>query len=256
MRRHPHRSYNGSVAALEAPLKNAALAALLLAVAAPAFAQDRAAEIDFQNSLQDAEVAKAARAAQNRATLERTVVAMNDGPEAGGAVMSYLGSKGVGIKLSTQSEAVKVVVIDGMKVISLSDALPAYPRVYGPLIASEAARMMYADMPACAERAYMRRGTAGRVWVELGGQPKDLPIVEPLTAELVAAVSGEIGDWAGKDGAQMALYKIGIAEKLFSIPELQQMASKEDAVKLEAANKRFVAFLLDERDARQAAGLK
>jgi hypothetical protein len=233
-------------------LKIAALAALLLA--SPAFAQDRAAEIDFENALQASQAA--ARDAQSRATIEKTLVAMNDGPEAGGAVVSFLREKGITVVLRTQTEASKFVVEADGKKIALSDALPAYPRVFGPLIAKEAAAQMYADMPACAERSYMRRGVAGRVWLELGGRVKDLPIVEPLTAELVSAVSGEIGLWADKDGAEWALERIGAAEKLAPIPALEQGASKELAAKLEVANKRFVAFLLDERQARKDAGLK
>lgn len=240
-------------------MKNAALAALLLAV--PAFAQDRAAEIEWENHLRemsDKQAAQSVERAKKIAAIERTLVAMNDGVEAGGRVMAFIEANGVEIKLGekVQTEPVSVVVRDGKTKIYLSEALPAYPRVYGPLIAKEIAALMYAGMPECSERAYMRRGTAGRVWLELGGDPKDLPIVEPITAELVAAVSDEIGVWADKDGAQMALFKIGEREKLKSIPELEEGASKEDAAKLEAANKAFVAFLLDERDARRAAGLR
>ena len=232
-----------------------ALAALLLA--APAVAQDRAAEIDFQNSLEEAQAAAKAATAK-KAAIERTLVAMNDGPEAGGAVVAYLRAKGIDVIAVPQAEAVKTTVLkDGRTAILLSDSLPAYPRVYGPLIAKEVAAKMYADMPACAERSYMRRAVAARVWVELGGEFSKLPVIEGLTGDKVDAVSDEIAVWGDKNGAEMALYKVGEAEKLQSIPELQD-AAKDPAVKakLDAANARFVAFLIDERPARQAAGLR
>ena len=233
-------------------MKYAALAVLLLAV--PAVAQDRAAEIDFENYLRDSQLAKSA---QSRAAVERTLVAMNDGPEAGGKVVAYLRDHGIEVSVSAQPEAVKTVSEKGRTSITLSDALPAYPRVYGALIAKEVAALMYADMPACAERAYMRRATAGRVWTELGGEPSKLPVIEPLTGDKVVAVSEEISLWADKSGAEMALYKIGEAEKLLSLPDLTD-AVKDPAAKtkLDAANARFVAFLIDEKPARQAAGLR
>ena len=231
-------------------MKFFALAALLLSV--PAAAQDRAAEIDFENALRDSKI----KSVQNRAAVERTLVAMNDGVEAGGKVVSYLRDRGIEISVVSQSEASKTVVETGRTRITLSDALPAYPRVYGPLIAKEIAALMYADMPVCSERSYMRRATAGRVWTELGGEPSKLPVVEPLTGGKVSAVSDEISFWAGKDGVEMALYKIGEAEKLGSIPELQQVAGKLELVKLSEANARFVAFLMDEKLARKDAGLR
>jgi len=225
-----------------------ALAALLLAV--PAAAQDRAAEIDFENALHEL------KSVQSRAAVERTLVAMNDGVEAGERVVSYIRDRGIEVAVMEQKEASLTTVEHGRTRITLSDALPAYPRVYGPLIAKEIAALMYADMPACSERAYMRRATAGRVWTELGGEPSKLPVVEPLTGDKVSAISDEIAFWAGKDGVEMALYKTGAAEKLYSIPELEQAAGKQELVKLREANGRFVAFLMDERLARQAAGLR
>lgn len=233
-------------------MKYAALAALLLAI--PAAAQNRAVEIDFENALRDSTLLKAA---QNSAAVERTLVAMNDGPEAGGKVVAYLREHDIQVSVKSQPEAAKTVVEKGRTSITLSDSLPAYPRVYGALIAKEIAALMYADMPACAERSYMRRATAGRVWTELGGEPSSFPVVEAFTGDKVSAVSDEITFWTDKSGAEMALYKIGEAEKLNSLPDLTD-AAKDSAVKtkLEAANARFVAFLIDEKPARQAAGLR
>ncbi len=229
-----------------------AILALILTV--PAFAQDRAAEIDWQNHLQDLEAGKAAQSvarAKSIAAIERTLVAMNDGPEAGGRVVTYMNEKGIEIKLGSdvQTAPVSVTVRAGKTILWLNPSLPAFPRVYGPLIAKEIATRMYADMPACAERAYMVRGTAGRVWIELGGEPSKLPVIEGLNGLKVPSVSEAMGAWA-TDGAQMALYKIGQAENL---PELYEL---KDAPAVEASNKRFVIFLLDEREIRQANGLR
>lgn len=226
---------------------------LVVLLALPAAAQNRAAEIDFQNALEDARRENSIRSPQI-AAVERTLTAMNDGVTAGERVVAFVRERGIRITVAKQPEAVKS---DG-GVITLSDALPAYPRVYGPLIASEVAKLMYADMPACAERAYMRRATAGRVWVELGGEPAALPVVEPLTGDTVPAIVEEIGPWASTDGTQMALYKAGQAESLPELPELLDRA-RGDAkayAALAVANSRFVAFLLDERPARQSAGLR
>lgn len=226
---------------------------LVVLLAVPAAAQNRAAEIDFQNALEDARRENSIRSPQV-AAVERTLTAMNDGVGAGEAVVAFIRERGVRVVVARQPEAVKN---DG-GVISLSDALPAYPRVYGPLIASEVAKLMFAGMPACAERAYMRRATAGRVWLELGGEPGKLPVVEPLTGATVPAIVEEIGSWASHDGAQMTLYKAGQAENLPELPELID-AARADAkayAALAAANSRFVAFLLDERPVRQSAGLR
>lgn len=229
-----------------------AILALILAV--PAAAQDRAAEIDFENHLQDLEsknASKAVERAKSIAAIERTLVAMNDGPEGSGRVVAYLSDKSIEVKLGSdvQTEPVSVTVRSGKTTIWLAPSLPAYPRVFGPLIAKEVAALMYADMPACAERSYMVRGTAGRVWIELGGEPGKLPVIEGLKNLAVPAVSEAMGAWA-TDAAQMALYKIGQAENL---PELYEL---KDSPAVEAANKRFVIFLLDERDLRNANGLR
>ena len=155
------------------------------------------------------------------------------------------------VKLASdvQTDPVSVTVRAGKAIIWLNPTLPAYPRVFGPLIAKEVATLMRADMPDCAERAYTVRGTAGRVWIELGGEPSNLPVIEVVKGLKVPAVSEAMGAWA-TDAAQMALYKIGQAENL---PELYEM---KDAPAIEAANKRFVIFLLDERDIRNANGLR
>ncbi len=197
------------------------------------------------------------KASHNAAAVERAMVAMNDGPEAGGKVVEYIRANGVSISVKDQPEAVKTVVAHGRTSITLSSSLPMYPRVLAPLIAKEVAALMLADMPACAERSYMRRAIAGRVWTELGGEPSKLPVIEALTGDKVSAVSDEIAPWTDKGGAEMALYKIGEAEKLAALPDLIDVAKDAASkAKYEAANARFVAFLIDEKLARQAAGLR
>lgn len=229
-------------------------AALALLLAVPAAAQNRAAEIDFENALNESNVLKAAH---NAAAVERAMVAMNDGPEAGGKVVEYIRSNGISVSVKDQSEAVKTVLTKGRASITLSSSLPQYPRVLAPLIAKEIAALMLADVPVCSERSYMRRAIAGRVWTELGGEPSKLPVVEPLTGDKVSAVSDEITPWTDKGGAEMALYKIGEAEKLSALPDLIDVAKDAASkAKYEAANARFVAFLIDEKLARQAAGLR
>ncbi len=232
-------------------MKNAAL--VLLLAAAPVAAQDRAAEIDFANALREAQAAAAT--ARNVAAVERTLVAMNDGVGAGETVVAYIREHAVRVVVAAQEEAVKTTKDAAGTVISLSDALPAYPRVYGPLIASETSRLLFADMPESAERAYMRRATAGRVWLELGGSPATLPVIEPLVGAPVPAVYAEIGVWA-TEGAQMALYRAGEAENLPELYELNNGADEARRAVIAAAERRFTAFLLDERFIRQSAGLR
>lgn len=231
-------------------------AALALLLAVPAAAQDRAAEIDFQNALADGRRAAAA-ATEKTAAVGRALVAMGDGPEAAGRVVAYLRDRGIEVKVAAQAEASKTVVADGRTTVTLSDALPAYPRVYGPLIAKEVGALMYADMPACAERSYMRRALAARVWAELGGEPAALPVIEGTKGLRVPAVSDEISVWADPNGVEMALYRVGRAEGLPGLPELEQKAGDAaEKARLQAADARFVAFVLDERLARRDAGLR
>lgn len=214
--------------------------------------QARAAEQAYEvlqagMSGQAAAARRAAETAKIRSyALNAALVAMNDGPEAGGRVIAFLNDRKIDVQFATQSEAVTTGVVNGRAAVLLSDALPAHPRVYAPLIAAEAAKRMFADMPACAERAYMRSATAARVFAELGGERKALPVVDGDKAEAVAAA---VAAW-GAD-AQTALYMLGQEEKLSDIPELQQAATDpKAAAALDDANRRFTAFLSDERDAR------
>ncbi|MFI5347564.1 MAG: hypothetical protein ACHQ51_14410 [Elusimicrobiota bacterium] len=205
-------------------------AALLLAVSLPAFAQNRAAEIDFSNARADMARARA---------LQSALTAMNDGPEAGGAVSRLLDEQGITVEFAAQPEAAVTVTAGGKTTIRLSDTLPAHPRVYAPLIAAEAAKRMFSGMPACAERSYMRAATAARVFAELGGDFKSLPVVDGDNADAVKA-----SVWAWTTDAQTALEAAGRKD---GVPYLADVAAPGDAEKL------FVSFLMNESDARRAA---
>jgi hypothetical protein len=232
-------------------LKHALLALLL---AAPAAAQDRAAEIEFENHLVELEAKQAAIAADRKrkeGVIEATLVAMNDGPIVSGRLHAHMTAKDISVKLGTdvQTEAVSVTDRAGKVTIWLSPALAAYPRVYGPLIARELAESYYAGMRASAERSYMIRASAGLVWLELGGELSRYPVIEGLTGARVSAVESIIDIWARND-ARTALDRIGQAD---GVPGLYDVPVKTDAERasIEADNKAFVAFLLEEREIKR-----
>jgi hypothetical protein len=217
-------------------------AALLLAAAMPAAAQDRAAEIDFEN-------ARAALAATARVrTLETTLTAMRDGVEAGGAVTRLLEEKKIDVEFATQAEAAKTVSSAGSVKILISDAVPAHPRVYAALIAGQAVKQMFAEMPACAERSYMRGAVAARAFAELGGDFKSLPVVD---GDRVEAVKTAVSAWASD--AQTALHEAGRADGAPLLADLPAAADPKEAAARRDADSKFIAFLIDESAARRAA---
>jgi hypothetical protein len=218
--------------------------------------QARAAEQEFEASqasisAQASGAYRAAATAKARsAALDAALTAMNDGPEAGGRVIALLKEKKIDVRFAAQPEAVTSGVVDGRQAILLSDVLPAHPRVYAPLIAAQAAKTMYADMPACAERSYMRAATAARVFAELGGDFGELPDVD---GDRALSVASAVSAWSAD--AQTAISRIAAAEKVAELPDLERNASDpKEAAALRAADARFVAFLLDEREVRMVAG--
>jgi hypothetical protein len=227
-------------------MNKTAFAVVLALSAAPAGAQVET--FSTAQAAVDASRAAQAAAAPARA-LESTLVAMNDGVEAGGRVIAYLNGHGIAVRLAKQSEAVKTVVEGGKTAIVLSDALPAHPRVYAPLIASEAAKGIYSDMPACGERSYMIMATAARAFVELGGEMKGLPKID---GDDVPAVKDLIAPWSA--GAETALDELARRDGVPELPDLQSKAADPAAAAaLAAQNKRFTSFLMDESDARREA---
>lgn len=216
--------------------------ALLLLAAVSAGAQNDPAVVGAQ-------ARRGAQDASARArVLDVTLAAMNDGVTAGGRVIAYLNEKGVAVSVAEQAEAVKTTTADGRTSIVLSASLPAHPRAYGPLIAQEAAKMVYADMPPCGERAYMVMATAARVFQELGGEFKALPVVD---GDAVPAVKDAVAAWTGS--VEATVDALAARDKAGTIPDLLRSARDQwEADEIYKADRRFTAFLLDEKDVRAA----
>jgi hypothetical protein len=224
------------------------ICALLLGsfVAAPVLADNN--EADFMNRLnaggaaiagqQDAYRARQAAdnsgpaaAYKSRALIDHVFEAMNDGNEVGGVIVEYAKANGVVPKLSA--------------------SLPDYPRVLAPLIAGAVAGPMYADMPDCSEKEYMRLSLQARAWLELGGDKSALPVIEPLNGYKDQTMADRFNIWL-QNGSESALEKVGQATKTQSVVDLS--ASEKDPAKLkayEAANKRFTDFMMAEHEWRQ-----
>lgn len=211
----------------------------LLLLAALAFPQDRAAEIDFQNqldSLRGVQLARKSTAAVRASAIAMTLTAMNDGVEVGGLVLEVVEARKLDVAALLPASA------------------PDYPRVLGPIIARRAAELEFASMPECAEKRYMIQSWETRAWLELGGDPEGLPVLEWLIGHKDQAVAARYGLWLTK-GRESALERIGQATGTKTIPELESQAKTEPELrKLDEANKRFVRFLLEENDWRRRYG--
>lgn len=238
-----------------------ALAALLLAL--PAAAQDYR-DRDLSKSfseLADAALARFRTANAREAAVESTLVAMNDGPEVGGTIHDYIKAKAVKITfLDSVARSSHVPKIDNSHVkiraeIFLPGAAPLYPRVLGAMLARETAVMMLEGMPDCAEYRYMWISLQVRSWLELGGDKSALPVMETLApAYKDERASADYKLWLGTD-SQTALERIGQAAGVSSIPELEGKAKDDvERASWDAANKRFVTFLLAENEWRRSNG--
>lgn len=225
---------------------------LLIAITAPAGAQEFGASVNgalkqAQGGAQamQATAKKGVTHAQRIAALDSAMTAMNDGVEQGGEVVSFVNDKKIEIRFEDQGTPSRT---DGAAVV-LDWMIPAYPRAIGPRVAWEVSGMMLADMPACAEKEYMRRSITARVWLELGGEPAGLPVVEPLSGDKDEALSKEMKLWLDNGNAETALDKIGQATKTPSVQELES-AEKDPAnkAKLFDADARFTQFLARERE--------
>src|SRR4051794_35055871 len=99
-------------------MNKTAFAVVLALTAAPAGAQVEA----YQTARAAVDTARASQSAQaSGRALDATLVAMNDGVEAGGRVISYLNDHKIDVRLATQAEAVKTVVAGGKTAILISD---------------------------------------------------------------------------------------------------------------------------------------
>lgn len=227
---------------------------LLSLLAADASAQ---CGIHWQEELAEAEEAQkaqagAAAAAKNsqdaklKAAIESTLTAMNDGPEQGEAVISYARSK----KISVELRDILDLSASQGSVVGLSRKIGAYPRAMGPRVAWEIAGMMLADMPASSEKEYMRRSITARVFIELGGEPAKLPVVETLSGDKDEVLSKEMKLWTDH-AAPEALKKIAAATGTKSLQYLLQDEDPSKPGPVDAAVKRYAAFMLQEMTWRQ-----
>jgi len=185
--------------------------------------------------------------------VETTLVAMRDGVETGGQLADAIEAsraRVVAEEIPTASALRREP--DGTPVIVLNARLGLAPRVLAPRLAREGAKLLLSDMPSCAEKAYMARSLEVRTWVELGGEPDKLPVIDPLTGVSDPALAADFKAWLDVD-AQTALERFGReagAEDLMA----QMDAARREPLRLselpalEAANGRFIDFLRAERD--------
>jgi hypothetical protein len=100
-------------------------------------------------------------------------------------------------------------------------------------------------MPESAEKEYMTRSMMARVWLDLGGEVKNLPALDPsgwADREFASAIK----PWL-ENSSQLALQKIAEDSGKKPLDELGLPAADYDR-----ANKEFVAFLAEETDWRRA----
>ena len=192
--------------------------------------------------------------------VQTTLVAMRDGVEAGGVVAEAIEASGAWV-IAEELDKPSTLRVDvhGNLAIVLDSRLPLVPRVLAPRLAREGAKLALKDMPECAEKAYMARSLEVRAWIELGGEPAKLPVIDPLTGVSDAALAADFKAWLDVD-AQTALERFGReagAEDLMAQMDAAQRdpARRAELPTLEAANKRFIDFLRAERDWKSMHGL-
>lgn len=191
--------------------------------------------------------------------VQTTLIAMRDGVEAGGVVAEAIEASGAGViaeELDTPSTL--RVDVHGNLAIVLDSRLPLVPRVLAPRLAREGAKLALKDMPECAEKAYMARSLEVRAWIELGGEPAKLPVIDGLTGVTDPALAADFKAWLDVD-AQTALERFGRAAGAEDLMAQMDAAQRDPARQaelpaLEAANKRFIDFLRAERDWKSMRG--
>lgn len=163
---------------------------------------------------------------QPQEAVDRTLTAMADGHLAGEPLVAYIRGSRLDVR----------PMLDGKA--------PPLPRALAPRIADVGMTAWLRDMPESAEKEYMRRSMMARVWLDLGGDVKMLPAVDPSgwsDREFATAIN----PWL-ENSAQMALRKIGEDSGKKPLEELDLSAAEYDR-----ANKDFVAFLALESEWRQ-----
>ena len=222
------------------------LAALVLIMAAPAGAQEYRQQ--QARAAEEAYAAMQAAAAQTHSpavysgirgrALDVTIDVMTSGPVAAGRVMHFLDQKKIDVQFATQAARVGSGVVNGRAAVLLSDGFYPVPAVYAALIAFEATKSMYLDMPSCAERDYMRLATIARVYAELGGD-----------------VHGALADGDGTAGevySAVRVWEAGPEKGVGILAWLNHEPALAGAPDSPAAAT-FAAFVKDEADARRDA---
>lgn len=227
---------------------------LAVALALPAAAQN----VDFAKMGKEATAVQAA------------LVAMNDGNPMGMKVADAIRQSGAMVAFEPMGGRSTIRIgKDGTPIIVLDSALAKTPRVLGPRIAREASKMLLTGMPESAEKLYMARSIEVRVWLELGGEPRDLPVIDATSGAKDAAMASEFKQWLDEK-PEMLLYKLGQAagvddiptqqealrvrlQTTFSTPELISERRRQLGA-LETANRAFVQFLLEEKEWKEANG--
>jgi hypothetical protein len=215
----------------------------LVLLAALASAQNRAAEIDFQNQL-DSLRAEQKKVSDNSAAVESALTAMNDGPLVGGEVVDAI-----------RSRKLTVVYAPLTGGVVISEKTPRQNAAIAPVLARAAAEIVFAGMPDCAEKNYMIQSWEARSWIEMYGDPKTLPAIAPGYED--KELAARITQWLGRGNREMALELISKATKTKIIPDLEADASTAaEKATLAEANKRFTEFLWIERGWLQTYGLR
>ncbi len=254
---------------MKTPSLSTALLPLLLA--APSFAQkefriglpgvgDFPAYEAVQPAFQNPDEAK------RKAAVADTLAAMAcDGAEAAGVqVAEFLRTSQVPVifaKINTPSALEYEYDQDKPRVIILNENLPLTRQVLGPLLAREATKMMFESMLDTAERQYMRRSVEVRVWIELGGDPFSLPVIDGPSGYRNEETAAAYRVWLD-NGSEMALELIGKQTGTDIIPVLEDGISAQimdpatigqvreilEKIKamLEKDNKTFTEFLMAE----------
>ncbi|MCX5788242.1 MAG: hypothetical protein NTX64_07020 [Elusimicrobia bacterium] len=225
------------------------LAAFLLAPAF-AFSQEFDARINevhgiiTESQVKTLQAQAERRASSDQAIIDSTLTGMADANPAGESVVEFIRENGIPVHFSG------MLGLTAVGAIELDQSLPRYPRVLAPAIARKAMELKLAKMPECAEREYMIRSVAARSWIELGGEPKGLPVIEPLIGYKDVELAAYIEPWV-RNPAEMALYKIGQAT---GKPELAAIKGHDRPEDLEADkkwDKAFTDFLIQENEWRR-----
>jgi hypothetical protein len=215
-----------------------AIVVAVLSVAGPLCAQVQAP----LEGVATPNVAAAVKSAAARAhALQTALTAMNDGVAFGGLIREYMEAHRIAVEFATQKELVNTITSGQTTKVLLSDAAPAHPRVYAPLIAHGVISAMLPSV----EQVYLREALPARVFEELGGEPTKLPFVDGDRVEgLQSIVRGYDPDVQG------ALSQIAIDNANLSALD-QLRADPAQRTRAEEDDRFFSAYLSTVRFGRR-----